>query len=125
MHLTFNHSHLNRSALFSFLVLVSFFVEDLTSDPVAAQTAFSTNVHGTVTGAHTGRPIAGAQVTAANLNLSAITDAAGQFAWSAIPLPQAIFTTTITITASGFGNWTMQNVRLQADDTLLLTPQLS
>lgn len=118
-------SHFSRALLFSFLVLVSFLAEDPTFHPVSAQTAFSTNVQGTVTEAATGRPVAGAQVHAANLNLSAVTDAGGQFIWNVIPIPQATFTATITITAPGFGDWTIQDVRLQANDTLLLTPQLS
>jgi hypothetical protein len=116
---------LRRASLFSLLILLSLFAKDLPINPVSAQTGFVTNVQGTVTEARTGRPIAGAQVKVANLNLAAVTDAGGQFAWNAIPLPQATFTTTITITAPGFGNWTMQDIRLQADDTLLLTPQLS
>jgi len=113
-----------RAALLSLLWL-SLFAEGLPINPVSAQTTFSTNIQGTVTEARTGRPIAGAHVQVANLNLSALTDAEGQFAWNAIPLPQSTITTTITLTAAGFGNWMLQDVRLQADDTLLLTPQLS
>jgi hypothetical protein len=113
-----------RTTLFSLLVLLSLFTQGLPTHSVSAQAGFATNIQGTVTEASTGHPIAGAQVTVADLNLSGVTDAGGQFAWNAIPLPQATFTTTITITAPGFGDWTIQNIRLHADDTLLLTPQL-
>src|ERR1051326_6049712 len=121
---TFPRSSLPRVALFSFLVCMSLLAEDLPINPAFAQTTFTTNVQGTVTEAHTGRPIASAQVTIANLNLSTVTNAQGQFSWNAISIPQAVFTTTIPIAASGFGNWTLQNVRLLANDTLLLTPLL-
>ena len=83
------------------------------------------HVEATVTDQHSATPVASALVTAPTLGLTAITDSDGHFAWQAIPLPQPIITTNIIITASGYGQWSLLDVRLVAGDTLLLTPQLA
>jgi len=86
---------------------------------------FFANLRGTVTDQVTGLPLPGARVLVPDLSLSTLTDSAGRFAWDALPLVYPIFTTTITITASGYGAWTIQNVRLLAADTLSLTAALA
>ncbi len=87
------------------------------------QQAQGADVEGRVTNA-AGQPIPGAQVDLPAYGLTAITDAAGRFAWHALSLGQDHVLTTITITAAGYGDWTIQDVRLVSDDTLILTPEL-
>ena len=90
-----------------------------------AQTVtYTTDVEGQVTERASGLPIDGAQVTVAHLGLTALTDAEGRFSWRDIPLPQVSLPTTITVSASGLGGWTIENVRLLADDTLILAVEL-
>ncbi len=92
---------------------------------LAAQPDFSAGVQGTVTDSLTGFPVAGASVSAAELELSAATDASGHFEWRSIPLLQESLPVTMTITAAGYGDWTIQNARLVAADTLIVTAELS
>jgi len=91
----------------------------------AAQSTFDADVEGTVTDQLTGLPVAGARVSVAELGLSAATDAGGHFGWRDAPLAQETLPVTITITAPGYGDWTIQNARLVAADTLILTVELS
>ncbi len=83
------------------------------------------SVAGTVTDAATGTPLAGARVTVAALGLAADTDSLGQFALQGAPLPSAVFTATVVVQAIGFGTWTLTGARFLANDTLLLTTELS
>ena len=88
------------------------------------QQAQGAAVEGRVTDGATGQPIPGAHVLVPAYGLAAITDAGGEFAWHGISLGQDYVLTTITITAAGYGDWTIQDVRLVSGDTLLLTPEL-
>lgn len=80
-------------------------------------------VQGYVTDARTGRPVAGAHVAAWDGRLRAVTNVAGQFAWQ-VPLAEPSVPVTLTVSAAGYGAWTITNLRLVADDTLLLTAPL-
>jgi hypothetical protein len=90
-----------------------------------AHASTEANVEGQVTDKVTGQPVAGAQVLAADEGLSASTDGAGRFRWQAIPLSQSSLPITITISADGYGSWTIEDVRLRAGDTLILSAELS
>jgi hypothetical protein len=90
----------------------------------AALAIWHTAVEGVVTAATTGAPVPGAKVSLPALGLFGTTDAAGAFAWQAVPLPAPVVTVTLAISAAGFGVWSIHDVRLFADDTLLLSPQL-
>lgn len=90
----------------------------------AQTTTYAANVEGQVTAQRSGLPIAGARVAASDLGLTALTDAEGRFAWRDVPLPEVSLPTTITVSASGYGDWTIENVRLLAADTLILTVEL-
>jgi len=85
----------------------------------------SARVEGSVTDEATGMPVPGAFISAPALGLQATSDSAGRFAWSGIPIAGDYLPTTITITASGYGTWTIEDVRLVPDDTLILTAALS
>jgi hypothetical protein len=82
------------------------------------------DVLGTITDGATGQAIGGASVSVPAFGLSAVSDTAGQFAWRGIALAEPVVATTISITAPGYGDWTIQDVRLVAGDTLILTPEL-
>src|SRR5574341_816561 len=90
----------------------------------AVQSTFDADVEGTVSDQLTGLPVAGASVRVAGLELSAATDASGHFGWRGVPLVQETLPVTITIAAPGYGDWTIQNARLVAADTLILTVEL-
>ena len=93
--------------------------------PAAAQSALAGYVAGQVTSRDGGRPIPGALVEANPVELVAITDGEGRFAWSEIPMSEASLPVTIRIRAEGFGEWTIQDVQLVANDRLLIDAQLS
>jgi hypothetical protein len=89
-----------------------------------ASAADEANIEGTVTDQATGQPVHGATVSLLAFGLTAVTDTAGQFAFPGITLAEPVVATTISIAADGYGEWTIQDVRLVADDTLILTPEL-
>ncbi|MGB6896689.1 MAG: SpoIID/LytB domain-containing protein, partial [Dehalococcoidia bacterium] len=60
-----------------------------------------------------------------DLGLMTYSDASGLFSWREVPLTQTYLPITITVTAPGYGAWVLQNVRLVANDTLILTVELS
>ncbi len=72
----------------------------------------------------TGYPIPSARIRAIELGLEVTSDQAGNFAWPAIALPQAQIPITVSVIATGYGEWRMQNVRLVAGDTVILSPHL-
>jgi hypothetical protein len=90
----------------------------------ASQSAFYADVEGTVTDQLTGFPVARASVAVADLGLSAVAGPDGRFALQNVPVPQTTLPITLTITAPGYGEWTIQNARLVAEDTLILTAAL-
>lgn len=94
----------------------------LPSPTTAAQP--SAAVRGLVRAAATGQPVAGAAVTAWEGRLNAVSDSSGAFGWDAIPVSAAITAITLTVSAPGFGDWTIRNVRLVAGDTLELSAPL-
>jgi len=88
-----------------------------------AQAAATGAVQGLVVDA-AGFPVAGASITSADLGRSASTSASGRFAWSGIPAPATGLPVTIEVRASGFGTWTIRDVPIYPNDTLLLEIQL-
>ncbi len=81
-------------------------------------------VKGSVVSKITGNPIPAAIIDLPEFGISTYSDSDGQFNFISIALPEEITPTTISIRASGFGNWRIEGVRLVADDTLLLKAQL-
>lgn len=72
----------------------------------------------------TGEPVAGAHVAVAELGLEGETDGEGRLSWRSLSIPQAEFAITVTVRAAGYGEWRLVNVRLLADDTLIVKPAL-
>ena len=83
------------------------------------------DVKGSVTSAETGLPVENAKVTIADLNLSTSTDANGKFLFNSISMNDEVLPVTITVHAQGFGEWTIQDVRIVSGDTLILFPKLT
>ena len=88
------------------------------------QAAPGSDLEGTVTDRASGHPIRGAEVTIPALGLSTSSDPNGRFGWQDVALSQSPYTTTIQITAPGYGDWTLQDVRLIEGDTLIVTAEL-
>ncbi|MCH7610921.1 MAG: carboxypeptidase regulatory-like domain-containing protein [Chloroflexi bacterium] len=85
-----------------------------------AAAASLAGVQGTVSDVESGAPIVGASVTALDLGLSAVTGIDGGFEFQDSSLTGESRSTTILATAPGYGDWTIQDVRLIAGDTLIL-----
>ncbi len=73
--------------------------------------------------AATGQPVSGATVTVADLGLSGQTDPLGQWRITT-PVSAAELPVTVTVQAPGYGAWTLQAVRVLAEDTLYVTVEL-
>jgi Carboxypeptidase regulatory-like domain/Laminin G domain/Stage II sporulation protein len=94
------------------------------SGPGVAQAAMTAGVQGQVLDAATGQPVPGAHVVSADLGVSATTNGSGQFNLPSVPVSQAVTTVTFTVTAGGYGLWTLKDVRVLAADTLILKAEL-
>jgi hypothetical protein len=92
-------------------------------DEALAQSATTGSVQGSVVDG-SGAPVAGATVRAVEPGLTATTTASGRFSWSGIPAPTDGLPTTIEVLADGFGSWTIRDVLILPDDTLLLEVEL-
>ncbi|MBF8257403.1 MAG: hypothetical protein HW375_2310, partial [Anaerolineales bacterium] len=92
-------------------------------DEALAQSATTGSVQGAVVDG-AGAPVAGATVRAVEPGLTATTTASGRFSWSGIPAPTDGLPTTIEVLADGFGSWTIRDVLILPDDTLLLEVEL-
>ncbi|HEX9028849.1 MAG TPA: SpoIID/LytB domain-containing protein, partial [Anaerolineales bacterium] len=68
--------------------------------------------------------VAGARVTITSLRLEAVTDASGQFSWTAVPIQSAITPVEVKVNASGFEEWSLKDVLVRQDDTLILSIDL-
>ncbi len=91
---------------------------------VTAQTLSSATIRGLVTATTTGAPIPNAQVTIPLLGLQTTTNSAGEFFWETIPLDDAVMSVTVHVTAENFGDWTLQDVRVLRDETLIIKAML-
>ncbi len=92
-------------------------------DEALAQSATTGSVQGSVVDS-AGAPVAGALVRSTGLGLTASTNASGRFTWSGIPAPAYGLPTTIEVLADGFGSWTIRDVLVLPNDTLLLEVEL-
>ncbi|MEE8120256.1 MAG: LamG-like jellyroll fold domain-containing protein, partial [Anaerolineales bacterium] len=92
--------------------------------PATAQSPLTAAIHGYVTAETTGDPIPGAQVAIPILGLQATTNSAGEFSWEGIMLDDDVEPVTVHITAQNFGEWTLQDVRVLRDETLIIKAKL-
>jgi len=91
--------------------------------PVAAP-AWTTAVEAKVVDGHTGIAIPGAHVSIPMLAVSAWTNSKGITVLDTIPLTSPVYTATISVSAPGYGDWTLQNVWLYAENPLRLNARL-
>ena len=89
-----------------------------------AEPTWITAVEAGVVDDHTGLAVPGARVSVPGLGASAQTDAEGRCTLGPIPLPAPAYTTTVVVTAPGYGDWTLQNVPLYHDNPLRLNARL-
>ncbi len=90
--------------------------------PPPAATTWTGRVEAAVLDATTGEPIAGARISGPG-DLAGLTDAGGlRAATVSLSAPENVI--TVTISAPGYGDWLLSNVRVLADDTLYLTARL-
>ncbi|MGA9531756.1 MAG: carboxypeptidase regulatory-like domain-containing protein, partial [Anaerolineales bacterium] len=82
------------------------------------------SIEGTVTDNQTGLPVSGALVQLADLGLETTSSTEGQFSWQGVSLAQDVLATTVTVNASGYGEWRLEDVRVVAGDTLVLDVSL-
>ncbi len=88
-----------------------------------AQTGGMAALEAHVLDSATGLPIAGARASAPALGLQSTTDGAGRFRWI-VALSEPARPITVTVSAPGYGDWTIQDVLLVRDDTLRLEARL-
>ncbi len=91
--------------------------------PALAQDGSAAVVEAVARDRDTDQPISGARASAPALGLEAGTDPSGRFRW-VVPLSEATLAVTITISAAGYGDWTIQDVLLVQGDTLRLEADL-
>ena len=77
-------------------------------------------VEGTVLDDDTGAAIEGAVISAPLLEISVTTNSEGNFEFEVNLLSENSIPTTIQVSATGYGDWTIQDVRLVPGDTLKL-----
>lgn len=97
-------------------------VEAQPNAPATAAATLTGRVEVTVLDDETGRPIAGATVEGP-APLSGLTDRTGVRA-AGLALPEPEWPITVTVSAAGYGNWTLRGARVLADDILLVTARL-
>ncbi|MGH2621689.1 MAG: carboxypeptidase regulatory-like domain-containing protein, partial [Anaerolineales bacterium] len=90
----------------------------------AAAAAGSARVEGRVSDSGNGAPIAGAVIGIPSLGLSTISGADGTFELGGVALEGEFLETTVTASAAGYGEWTLQDIRLIPGDTLILEIKL-
>ena len=86
----------------------------------SAAAASEAGVAGTVTDAVTGAPIEGAAVNLPQLTISTTSGTDGVFQLAVNLASEDPMPTTIEVTAPGYANWTIRDVRLVPGDTLKL-----
>ncbi len=90
----------------------------------AAGEVYYGDLRGQVVEGASGMAVSGAQVRVDDLGLAGVTDAEGRFSWDDIPMNEEILPVTVRVTAEGFGEWAIVNVRLVRNDTLILSVEL-
>ncbi|MEJ2550273.1 MAG: SpoIID/LytB domain-containing protein [Anaerolineales bacterium] len=109
---------------FVVVLLIAAALMCFTLDAAIAQSGQGANVRGTIVTAEDDSPIAFAEVSIPLLGLSTQSDNTGRFHFNNIELSETFVPATITVRAVGYGDWTIQGVRLIAGDTLILNVEL-
>jgi hypothetical protein len=104
---------------------ILFWTLQFSHDPIQPAESQAAAIEGLVVDQSTQQPIADATIEIADLGLSARTDSAGTFGWSDIQLSTSEILISVAATAQSYGKWTLENARLIAGDTLLLSIEMS
>ena len=121
----------------NFILLLSLIFESITAgrfpaehvhaagNTITPEVGMIANLRGQVTAEDSGFPVPGAVVSIPALDLTLTADAEGRFEIREISVKEVVNPVTVTIIADGFGEWTLQEVLLVANDTLILIPKLT
>ncbi|MCJ7660682.1 MAG: hypothetical protein MUO67_16145, partial [Anaerolineales bacterium] len=90
-----------------------------------AQVTFFASMKGNVSSKYNQLPIQSANIHISPLGINISSNEKGDFALSEIKIHEHTLPITLTITALGYGEWVLQDVRLVANDTLIVNSQLS
>jgi len=90
-----------------------------------AQDSYFANLEGYIVSNADNIPVQNAVINILPLGEIIFSDENGYFSLENIPIPEQILQTKIIINAAGFGEWVLQDVRLVANDTLILHPKLT
>ena len=111
----------HRMRLGSALTIAGVLVLALLRSAAAASVAY---VEGVVTDAESGARIEGASISVPSLGISTTSGSEGIFEFDANVPTDDPLATTIHVSAPGYAEWTIQNVRLVPGDTLKLDVQI-
>ncbi|MCK5316631.1 MAG: carboxypeptidase regulatory-like domain-containing protein, partial [Anaerolineales bacterium] len=92
--------------------------------PAVAYTDEPTAIQGYVYDAGSGVAIADALIEIPALGLSTRSNSRGEFSWSGLSISGDFQAVTVQIQAAGYGNWTLENVRILRAETLILEAEL-
>ena len=90
-----------------------------------AQEHYYANLEGRITSKYDQSPIQSAKIHISPLDIYLISNEFGDFSLSEIKTDEVALPITLTITADGYGEWVLKDVRLVANDTLIIKSQLS
>jgi len=88
------------------------------------ESSMSAGVEGIVRDANTGDPVPRATVSLLSLDMSAVSDAQGNFSLGPVSLDANPYLETIVVSAEGYGPWRLEGVAILAQDTLILQVDL-
>ena len=90
-----------------------------------AQDGYFANLEGYLVSKADNFPVQNAAINIFPLGEIIFSDENGYFSLENIPIPEQSLQTKIIIKAAGFGEWVLQDVRLVANDTLIIHPRLT
>ncbi|MCJ7823943.1 MAG: metallophosphoesterase [Anaerolineales bacterium] len=92
--------------------------------PTVAYMDEPTAIQGQVRDAGSGVVVADALIEIPALGLSTRSNSRGEFSWSGLSISGDYQAVTVQIQAVGYGNWTLENVRILRAETLILEAEL-
>jgi len=92
--------------------------------PAVAFTDEPTAIQGQVSDAGSGVAVADALIEIPALGLSTRSNSRGEFSWNGLSISGDFQAVTVQIQATGYGNWTLENVRILRAETLILEAEL-
>jgi hypothetical protein len=92
--------------------------------PFSAYSNDPTGIEGQVRDAGTGLAVANATIEIPALGLNTQSNSQGEFSWSGLSITGDSQAVIVQISAPGYGDWTLENVRILRAETLILDAEL-